>query len=326
MYLGIDLGGTKLMLLLGTVEGEVISERSVATPSRHGIEQVIATICTLASNVLRDAKISPKDISGVGLAVAGAVDSNRGVIIDSPHLRRITNHPMANMLQNAINIPVSIGNDANLAALAEHRLGAGRGIRDMVFITISTGIGAGIIINNRLFTGSDGFGGEIGHMTVDANGPYGKSRTPGAMESLASGSAIARIAREHISNGKVSTITHHVRNRMKNRITAESVFTAFHQGDPLAEQIISEATHYLGIGLTSIVNILNPSAMIIGGGLSNEWDSYIRPAVRLMRKNSFGGMGKTIKVRHPQLGSRSGAIGAILQVSEMLSPSPLPSF
>ena len=226
----------------------------------------------------------------------------------------MANTPIVSMLRGHWDIPTAVANDANLAALAEQRYGAGQGEANLLFITVSTGIGGGIVLNGEMYAGADGFAGEVGHMTVDAHGPLGRSTTPGAWESLCSGTALARIATERIAAGESSSLEAVARD---GKIGARDIFKAMHADDPLAISVVGDAIEYMGVALAGVVNILNPGIIVIGGGLSNEWDAYIAPAVAIMREISFAGAGADTPVVPPALGSDVGALGAVALASSL---------
>lgn len=319
VFIGIDVGGTKTLATVGHPDGTSIATTVRPTPGHENPEQVVAVMAEAARATAAMASVALSDVRAVSVAAAGGVNVREGTIVYSPHLSTMSNTPVSSMLGNALELPVFIGNDANLAAIAEHRYGAGKGVKDLLFITLSTGIGGAIIIGGNLFTGSTGFAGEVGHMTVDALGPYGASTTPGAWESLCSGSALARIASERLAAGERSSMTSCINYTDPGGLKAEDVFTAYKAGDALGKSIIERAVLYLGTGLASLVNLLNPETIIIGGGLSNEWDTYVTPAVTLMRSRSFAGAGQLARVVPPALGAEAGALGAIAFASDSLS-------
>ena len=311
VLLGIDLGGTKVLAVAATPDGEILASHVAETPRDGSAESVVAAMADTARAAMAGAGVDPAAIPAAGVAAAGGIDAKEGVIVHSPHIISMSNTPVGPMLARRLDMRVVIGNDANLAALGEQRYGAGAGAQDMVFLTISTGIGAGVIIGGRLYTGAAGFAGEAGHMTVDAHGPYGESSVPGAWESLCAGKALARIARERIEAGERSSLASILHDTNQGALAAPDVFAAYRAGDALARSVVEGGVVYLGAGLTSIVNLLNPEKIIIGGGLSNEWDAYIAPAVALMREQSFAGIGKLTPVVPPALGVDAGALGAV---------------
>ncbi len=318
ILLGIDLGGTKVLALAATPDGEILASHVAETPGGGSAERVVAAMADTARAAMAGAGVDPAAIAAAGVAAAGGIDAREGVIVHSPHIIAMSNTPVGPMLAQRLGMRVVIGNDANLAALGEQRYGAGAGAQDLVFLTISTGIGAGVIIGGRLYTGAAGFAGEVGHMTVDARGPYGESSTPGAWESFCAGTALVRIARERIEAGERSSLSSILHDTSQGALAAPDVFAAYRAGDALARSVIEDAVVYLGAGLTSIVNLLNPEKIIIGGGLSNEWDAYIAPAVALMREQSFAGIGRLTPVVPPALGVDAGALGAVALASDSL--------
>ncbi|MEX2431262.1 MAG: ROK family protein [Dehalococcoidia bacterium] len=307
-YAGIDIGGTKILALIASAAGRRLGSATIPTPAHADAVDVVCAMRDAMELAARAGEVAPGQIGAVGVAAAGAIDAQHGVIVHSPHLPAFQHTPVVSMLRKLVDVPVVIGNDANMAALGEHRFGAGKGISDLLFITISTGIGGGIIADNRLLLGAGGYAGEVGHMTVHAHGPYGKSTTPGAWESLCSGTALVRIVTERMQAGEASVLASTLANA--GELTAVDVFTAYRAKDALAVAVVREAIAFTGVALTSLVNILNPAMLIIGGGLSNEWEDYIAPAVAIMRTQSFAGMGADIRVVPPTLGADAGALGA----------------
>ena len=315
LYIGIDLGGTKTLAIAATAGGTVLGEATLPTPAAEDAGPVVTVIADTVGLALAQAGGPGLKVRGAGIAAAGAIDGQRGVVVHAPQLPRWHDVPLVALVRDAVGIDAVIGNDANLAALSEQRYGVARGVASVLYVTVSTGIGGGIVLDGQLHTGAHGFAGEVGHISVDAHGPYGRSSVPGAVESLASGTALARIASERMAQGAPSSMS-----GVPGTLTAQDVFAAFHAGDELARAVVHEGIHYLGIGLTTMVNILDPGMVVIGGGLSNEWDAYIAPAVALMRERSFAGMGKDTPVVPPALGVKAGALGAIALAVDAFRP------
>ena len=310
-YLGIDLGGTKVLAVVADADDRALGRAVTSTPAAGGAEGLVGALAQVAADALADAGIAESSVRAFGIAAAGAINTRDGLIVHSPHVPTASNIPVVAMLRDRLGAPGVIGNDANLAALAEHRYGAGKGVDDLLFITVSTGIGGGIISRGKLLLGSEGYAGEIGHMTIDAAGPYGESTTPGAWEALCSGTALARIATERINAGERSSLAPALADTGGEALTARDVFTAYHEGDVLAQSVVADGVRRMAVALTSLVNILNPGMIVIGGGLSNQWDDYIAPAVTLMRDQSFAGIARNTPVVPPVLGADAGAYGAI---------------
>ena len=310
-YLGVDLGGTKILAVVGNAQGAALASSTVSTPAAESPQATVEAIAAASDGALAAAGRPLTDVARVGIAAAGAIDSANGVVVHAPQLPAWDNVPLVAMVRERLGVPVVIGNDADLAALAEQRFGAGKGVANLLYVTVSTGIGGGLIIDNRLYRGQHGFAGEIGHVSVQAGGRYGRSMVAGAVESLASGTAIAQIAQERIGAGEASSI-----ERGAEGVTAPAVFAAYRTGDPLAVSVVRDAVGYLGAALTTWVNILDPGMIVIGGGLSNEWNDYIEPAVRIMRTQAFAEPSRAIPVAPPSLGAEAGALGAIALAAE----------
>jgi trehalose synthase len=307
VYLGLDLGGTKTLALVATADGEIFGRAVNPSLASASADDIVATLVETGRQAVREAGVDADAIGGASIAAAGAVQPSLGTISWSPHIAAMSDTPVVSMFRALWDLPTAIGNDANLAALGEQRFGAGKGTDNLVFITISTGIGGGIIIGGKPYTGATGYAGEIGHVTVDAHGPYGRSTTPGAWESLCSGTALARIMGERVDAGEPSMLA----GVPRDELDAQAIFEAMRAGDALAKSVVADAIEYLGAGFTSLVNMLNPGMVIVGGGLSNEWDSYIAPAIDIMRGQAFAGVGRTTPVVPAALGADAGALGAV---------------
>jgi len=316
LYLGIDLGGSKVLALVGTAQGQILGQAMARTPADQGPQRVVDAMLEAAQQAAEAAGTELALLQGTGIAAAGAIDQERGMVVHSPHLMGWDHVPLVDLVRQRLDLPTVIDNDANLAAFAEHRFGAGRGYAHVLYITVSTGIGGGIIINGQLYRGGLGYAGEVGHISVLAGGPYGRSHTAGALEALASGTALAWETQRRLAQGEPSTLQRQVRERGLESVSPEAVFQAMKQGDQLARQVVEQGILYLGAGLTSLVNVLNPQLLIIGGGLANQWDDYIQPAVKVMREQAVAGMGLELPVARPQLGDSAGALGGVALASE----------
>jgi glucokinase len=196
-------------------------------------------------------------------------------------------------------------------------MGAGRGLDNLIYITVSTGIGGGLIINGQLYNGIDGCAAEIGHMIILADGPACKCGKRGCFEALASGTAIARMAMERLAEGNKSCLTELARGRIGN-VTAELVTEAARRNDSLALSVIDEAARYLGIGLANLVNIINPQMIIIGGGVSRMGAMLLNPARKSMKEHAFRLPARTVRVVRPRLGMDAGLMGAAIYARESL--------
>ncbi|MDD5039362.1 MAG: ROK family protein, partial [Dehalococcoidales bacterium] len=217
--------------------------------------------------------------------------------------------PLKKIVEDKYKVNTFLLNDAKAAALGEHHFGAGKGANNLIFITVSTGIGGGIIINGKLYFGVSGGAGEIGHMTVDVNGPRCNCGNIGCLEMLASGTAIAREAISRIREGEKSSLIKMVEGKT-GHITAEKVSLAARDGDLLALKVIARAAGYLGAGMVSLVNIFNPEIIIIGGGVSKIGDLLFEPVRGMVRERAFRLLSQAVRIVPAQLGDDAGVFGA----------------
>lgn len=313
-YLAVDLGGTKILAAL-VAGGRVIARDYSLTHATLGVETVVGNIVAAVGRILRQGKLAINDIRGVAIAAAGAVDTHRGVVTLSPNLPGWKNIPLAEMLGCSYPVPVSVVNDANAQAIGEHRFGAGRGTRNMVFITVSTGIGGGIIIDNKIYEGAGGAAGEIGHMTLDINGPECSCGNRGCLETLASGTAIAREARERLKRGEPSIMMEMVSGN-PDVISAIEVGNAARKQDRLAREIIERAAFFLGVGLVNLVNIFNPEVIVIGGGVSRMGELLLEPVRRVVRERAFPYSAGMVRIVTGELGDDAGILGAAAWIED----------
>lgn len=311
--IAMDLGGTKIRSALVSPEGTLIAVDNRLTLADEGPGKVIDRLFSSIATVLKRGQMKTGGLNGIGVAVAGVLDSRKGVLTSSPNLPRWRNVPLKKILFEGLALDTFLVNDANAAALGEHRFGAGRGSDNMVYLTVSTGIGGGIIIDNILYEGSTGSAGEIGHMTIDVNGPECKCGNYGCLEVLASGTAVAREAIEHIAGGEDSLIKGIVNGNVSN-ITAADVAQAAKQGDKLACKIIADASFYLGTGLANIINIFNPQVIVIGGGMSKMGEMLLGPARKVASQRAFKLPARTARIVRARLRNNSGIIGAAAYV------------
>ncbi|GAI39707.1 unnamed protein product, partial [marine sediment metagenome] len=218
-------------------------------------------------------------------------------------------------VEQRFGIPTYLGNDATLAALGEWRFGLKKGIANLIYITVSTGIGGGIIAGGKLYTGACGVAGEIGHMTIDVNGPKCNCGNIGCWETLASGTALAREAVKQITEGAKTSIIELVNGDI-SKIDAKVVDLAAKQGDELAKELISRLGYYLGIGLVNLVNIFNPELILVGGGVAKTGDLLLQPAIKVVKERAFSTPANAVEIKPAILGDDSGILGAVAFVLE----------
>lgn len=313
---GIDLGGTKILSLVASTKGETLGQNRRPTRAERGPQKVIAGMVDSLRAAARKAGLDVGGLAGVGVVSPGPLDYASGVIGELPNLPGWRGMPLADEMRAALGVPVFVDNDATAAALGEHTFGAGRGYRHVIYVTVSTGIGGGIIIDGRVYRGASGAAGEVGHQVVEEGGPQCSCGRHGCLEELASGTAIAHRAEELIARGEGKGIARMLED--DETLSARTVHRAARAGDPEARRIIEEAGHYLGVGLANLVNIFNPELIIIGGGLTNIGRMLLDPARRVVRRDPFPEPRRDVRIVRAALGDRVGALGAVALAMEGL--------
>lgn len=274
LYCAVDIGGTKILLLLIDGNGHIVFRERTGTPEPAKPENVVATVSGLLDKAMRKAGLSAKDnLLSVGICIAAFVDYHNGIVHQSPNLHWTTPIPLKKLMEEALYCPVLIENDANAAVLGEVYYGAARDHQDVIYITLSTGIGGGLFLNGRLYRGSTGFAGEIGHIK-----PYGKGRSCkcggyDCLETWASGSAITYNASILWGEQEADSET----------ITTSWVFEQAKAGNSLAVKIIDQATENIGRGLANLVTLLNPSCIVIGGGVAANQADFLKRVARQIK-------------------------------------------
>ncbi len=310
---GVDLGGTKIYSLVATEEGRVLGEDRRPTEAWEGRDAVIARVVASLRRALEQAGVGTDGIVGVGISSPGPCDPVRGVVSNAPNLPGWHEVPLARIVSEALGVPAVLENDAAAACYGEYRFGAGRGLRHILYVTLGTGIGGGIIIDGRLYGGASGAAGEVGHLIIDDEGPACSCGSRGCLEALSSGPAIAREGAAAVGAGRSPLLAELAGEEQP---TAELVHKAALEGDPASREIIERAGYYLGLGLTGLLNCFNPQALILGGGLINLGDLYLGPAVRTARERAFDQIVADVTITTAELGEPAGALGAAALVME----------
>lgn len=309
MALGIDLGGTKILTAVCDSQGRLVSRDHSITPAGEGQDAIIEAMVESARCSLEQASISPAHIAAVGIGAPGPSNPSQGILYTSPNLPGLRNVPIRNIMAAHFDKPTYLINDANAAALAEYRFGAGRGSTCFVYVTVSTGIGGGVVIDGRFFAGSAGTAMEIGHMTIDEKGPPCNCGNVGCWEALASGTALASEARRLIVKGQRTSILEQAGGDLQ-KVTARTVQKAAAAGDDLAESLVARTAHYLGTGLANLINIFNPDVIALGGGLTHLGEMLLEPAYTVAQQRSFKPAYEAVRFVEAELGRNSGVLGA----------------
>ena len=309
LSLGIDLGGSKILAGVVNSRGKILSHHQIATPAKQGPDAVIQSLFEAAYRALERAGIAATQLKAIGIGAAGALNLETGIVSSSPNLPGWEDVPLRDIVEREFRVKTVLGNDANAAALGELYFGAGKGTRNLIYVTVSTGIGGGIIIDGKLYTGASGAAGEIGHMTIDTHGPRCNCGNIGCWEVLASGTALAKEARRRLNEGAKSSLLDHAMGDVE-RVTAQTVHAAAQQGDLLAKELIDRTGYFVGVGLVNLTNIFNPELIVIGGGLANMGDMLLKPAIKVVKERAFRISYQTVRFTLAQLGRDSGIMGA----------------
>ena len=307
IYAGIDLGGTGIKAALVDSQGRILRKKTVPTGASRPWQEIAADMNALVKDLAEDKGIGLKEIAGVGLGVPGAVDLERGELIYAPNLPTCRHTPFRRCVEEALGIPLYLDNDANVAALGEMWKGAGHGEKNMVMVTLGTGVGGGGIMGGRPLIGANGAGGEIGHICVN----YFEEKCcgcgkKGCLEQYASATGIARIAREHLAADKKDSI---LRTYDLDKIDAKIVFDALKEGDQLAVDVVEEFGEYLAKGLADVAVVVDPSLFVIGGGVSKAGEILLTYIEKYYRKRAFFA-NKDTQFAIASLGNDAGICGA----------------
>lgn len=311
----VDIGGTKVLVCLVDRRDEIVGERQFSTESRRGPEAIVQDIVNVSTDMLKEMGVPLSQVCGLGIASAGPSNPATGVVFNSPNLSGWHNVPLAQWIEERLGIPACLGNDATLAALGEHRYGAGAGVGNMIYVTVSTGIGGGIITEGRLYTGGLGAAGEIGHTILEVDGPMCSCGKRGCLESFSAGWALAQTAQDRIARGQPSLALELAEGNLEN-ITAQTLFEAAERGDELSASILREGARYLGVAFLNLAVLFDPEMIVVGGGLSLRWDEYVGHAVEFVRRATYPRPLRELPIVPAKLGDRAGIKGAVALVRE----------
>jgi glucokinase len=303
LVVAIDLGGTNIRAALCDETGRIHKRFKQLTHPEQGTPAVIGRIAEAARAVLPEAG----EVAGVGIASPGPIDPYTGTVLYAANLYW-HDVPLRDALREALHLPVVVGNDANLAALGEQKYGAGRGVRDLVYITLSTGIGCGVILNDQLVLGQRGLATELGHMVIDYNAPPGDSGVPGCFEHYAAGPGIARLAQARTRANRNSLMLALAGGDL-GKITAKEVGEAAHAGDALALEVVHETARIIGLGLVNALHLFDPAMIIAGGSVSLMGDVLLQPVRETIERHAMPPY-RGRPLVPAQLGDDCGLLGA----------------
>ncbi len=307
VYIVVDVGGTQIRVAVFPQEGikplrqeKILTFHKNDAPEQRIID-LIAELWPVNEKVL-----------GIGVAAPGPLDPKAGVIVNAPNIPAWINLPLRQLIQDRFGVPVALGNDANLAAVGEWKFGAGRGHDNLLYFTISTGIGGGAICDGHLLLGQSGFAAELGHVTLLPDGPVCSCGQRGHLEAISSGTGIANYVAAELSKGVPSSL------KVDPRPTAKDITQAAQKGDPLAVAALDRAGKYLGLAMANFLQIFNPSIIILGGGVSQSGDLILKPMKASMLERVMGPEYLTnLTITLAQLGDTVGLLGALALAREL---------
>ncbi|GAB4455881.1 MAG: ROK family transcriptional regulator [Anaerolineales bacterium] len=305
----IDMGATHMSIAVADFAARIHQETEIALDIKDGPEVCLAQADRLLKQILASQGLSVSDLSAIGVGVPGPVITEAGMVVAPPIMPGWDHYPIRASLEKTWGRPVTLNNDAELGALGEWAYGAGRGEKNIAYIKVGSGVGAGLILNKQIYGGTTGAAGEIGHLTIDENGPLCNCGNHGCLEAFAGGHAIARQGQALAQSGKRTLLA----DLPVESITAQEVAEAARRGDLYAQEILSRAGTYIGIAIAGLINLFNPSVVIIGGGVAQVGDMLTTPVRQAVRERAMRASEQGIRITAAMLGRRSVLIGATVQ-------------
>ena len=306
----LDIGATHATVLITDYSARVIIEKEIPFDIRRDPEICLFEIDSLLRDTIEQVGLTITDLDAAGIGVPGPVNTESGSVVSPPLMPGWDGYPIQDHLESLWELPISLNNDAELGAIGEWAYGAGRGERYLMYIKVGTGVGAGILLNGQIYQGSTGAAGEIGHITIDDNGPECSCGNFGCLEAFSGGRAIANQAAGAVRRGLRTQLAY---IDPIERITAKEVIDSARNGDLIAQQIITEAGLQLGLAIASLVNLFNPGMIIIGGGVAQAGDLLLEPIRRIVSERSLKASSRSVRITSALLGRRSAAMGGIVQ-------------
>ena len=310
MYrLGIDLGGTNIAVGVVDENYKIIGVGKVKTNAPRPAEDIVDDMAKAVEMALKNAGVSIKDVESVGVGTPGSVIYETGVVVYANNLG-FNNVPLAKMLEARIGKKVLIENDANAAAYGEYIAGAGKGTENFVALTLGTGVGGGIIINGNIYSGSNNAGAELGHTVIQMNGEACTCGRNGCLEAYASATALIRQTKQAMERFPDSIMWQLCDNNIKN-VSGKTAFEAMRKGDMAGKMVVDDYIKYLAVGISNMINIFQPDVICIGGGISHEGETLIKPVKDLATGENYArNMEKKTLIKTAMLGNDAGIIGA----------------
>jgi len=304
LYAGIDIGGTDIKCGLVSKAGEIVDRAKIPTEASRGADYV----CNKMADLLKEMQNSNPNytIAGVGIGVPGQVIVNQGLLVEAPNLAGWKNIYVGREMEKRLNLPVILDNDANVAALGEYVFGAGRGCREMLMVTLGTGVGGGFILDGKLYRGASGGAGEFGHIIICHDGAKCSCGRRGCVEAYVGTKGLLRNLYEQLDSGNSSSLSTHIRNSL----SPKDISQAANSGDKVAIEVLAEAGKWLGVAIGSVANLLNLERVVVGGGVAGAGDFILEPARQQIANTALKVSYADIEVIPAKLGNEAGLTGA----------------
>ncbi|MDG5470804.1 ROK family glucokinase [Jeotgalibacillus sp. ET6] len=310
LIIGVDIGGTTVKMALIHESGEIMEKWVISTNTKNRGIQIIPDIAAAIKSKLTERAIDPASILGIGVGAPGPVNMQTGILYTAVNIGWEKPVALRDELQALTDLPVVIENDANVAALGEMWKGAGDGARDVICVTLGTGVGGGVIVNGDIAHGIKGAAGEIGHITaVPVDGYYCNCGKYGCLETVASATGVIRLATDELNRNDEPSVLRDILHE-NGRLTAKSIFEAAQKEDRIALRIVEKLTFYLGLSLANLGSALNPEKIVIGGGVSHAGDTLLKPLRAKFKEYAFPTVAESTTIEVATLGNDAGVIGA----------------
>src|SRR5207245_6423804 len=310
LFVGVDLGGTKILAGIFDNSLECIGTAKVSTKSQRGVEAVVERIDRCVRDAVDEADLGMKQIAGVGIGAPGAADFESGNVIFAPNMEGWKDVPLKKELEKHLSVPVFVENDANIAVWGVHVAELKSKPRNVVGIVVGTGIGGGLILNGQLYGGFNHTAGEIGHMVIDVNGPKCGCGNKGCFEALASRTAIFQRIKVGVKDGEKTLLTEMLGDSLED-LRSGDLRKAIRKGDKFVSKVIEQTAEYIGIGVANLVNILGPDVVVLGGGVMEALaDEMMAVIIKTAKEHAMPGTIKGVDIIASKLGDNAGITGA----------------
>lgn len=315
--IGMDLGGTNVRAAVVDLKGKIIGEGRCDSKAMESLEATIGQIILAVNMAVSDSGRDLSEMGGIGMAVPGTVKTDEGVVVWSPNFKDWNNVQVGAPITKELGIPAYMGNDANVAAFGEYAFGAGKGAKVMVMFTLGTGIGSGLIINGKIYSGVCEVGPEMGHHIVMADGPRCSCGRYGCLEAIARRDAIVDRAARKAHSGRYTSLLEKSNHDLRY-VTPAMIAEAASEGDPVSLETMEETGYYIGIGVSNAINILNPDKVIIGGGISQAGGFLFNPIKRTVEVNALYAALLACEILPAELGDDAGVLGGAALVLQAM--------